>query len=145
MAVATFILASLFPVWMVAGGWLAVALYRRKAFGKETTLMEGAKLGAVAGLMGFGFFALVTSAAIALQAFVLHRGNQFRDLVRSTIERAASRNPDPQVQQMIQWMQTPEGLAFLAISSLVLLFFAFLLLGSLGGLVGASLGRRRNS
>ena len=145
MGLATFILAALFPIWMVGGGWLAVALYRRRVFGREIIASAGAKLGAVAGLLGFAFFAIISSITIAIETFVLHQGSQFRDMMRSAAVQAANRNQDPRVQPMIQWIQTPEGLAFLIISSLILLFFAFLLLGSLGGLAGASLSRKRSS
>jgi hypothetical protein len=45
---------------------------------------------------------------------------------------------------MMEWVRTPEGLAFVIITCLVMLFIAFLVLGTLGGLVGASLNRRRS-
>lgn len=144
MGLATFILATLFPVWIVGGGWLAVGLYRRGIFARELAAAAGAKLGAVAGLLGFAFFAIVNSITVAVKIFVLHQGPQLRSLLMATLEQAASRNPDPRVQPMMQWIRTPEGMAFLIITGMVLLFVAFLVLGSLGGLVGASLNRKRS-
>ena len=143
MGLATFILATLFPVWIVGGGWLAVSLYRRRAFASEVAAVAGAKLGALAGLLGFAFFSIANSIAVATKIFVLHQGAQLRSQLLAAVEQAASRNPDPRVQPMVEWIRTPEGLAFLIITGMVLLFFAFLVLGSLGGLVGASLNRRR--
>ena len=145
MGLATFILATLFPVWIVGGGWLAVSLYRRRSFVSEVANAAGAKLGALAGLLGFAFFAIATSITVATKIFVLHQGAQLRALLVAAVDQAASRNPDPRVQPMLEWVRTPEGLAFLIITGLVLLFIAFLILGSLGGLVGASLNRRRGS
>ena len=144
MGLATFIVAALFPVWMVGGGWLAVSLYRRRSFVNEVAAAAGAKLGALAGLLGFAFFASATSITVAIKIFLLHQGAQLRALLLAAVEQAAVRNPDPRVQPMMEWVRTPEGLAFLIITGLVLLFIAFLVLGSLGGLVGASLNRRRS-
>ena len=144
MGLATFILATLFPVWIVGGGWLAVGLYRRRTFVRELAVAAGAKLGAVAGLLGFAFFAIVNSITVAIKIFVLHQGPQLRSVLMATLEQAASRNNDPRVQPMMQWIRTPEGLAFLIITGMVLLFVAFLVLGSLGGLVGASFNRKRS-
>ncbi|HEX7962273.1 MAG TPA: hypothetical protein VF493_20335 [Terriglobales bacterium] len=145
MGLATFILASLFPVWIVGGGWLAVGLYRRRTFARELGAAAGAKLGAVAGLLGFAIFATVNSITVAIKIFVLHQGPQLRSLMMAALDQAASRNPDPRVQPMMEWVRTPEGMAFLIITGMVLLFVAFLVLGSLGGLVGASLNRKRSS
>ena len=145
MGLATFIVATLFPIWIVGGGWLAVGLYRRRTFARQLAAAAGAKLGAVAGLLGFAFFAVVNSITVAIKIFMLHQGPQLRSVLMATLEQAASRNPDPRVQPMMQWIRTPEGLAFLIITGMVLLFVAFLVLGSLGGLVGASLNRKRTS
>ena len=145
MGLATFILATLFPIWIVGGGWLAVSLYRRRTFTREIAAVVGAKLGALAGLLGFAFFGIATSITVATKIFVLHQGAQLRALMLGAVEQAANRNPDPRVQPMVEWVRTPEGLAFLIITGLVLLFVAFLVLGSLGGLVGASLNRKRSS
>jgi hypothetical protein len=145
MGVATFILTSLFPVWMVGGGWLAVGLYRRRIFARELAAAAGAKLGAVAGLLGFAIFAIAYSIALAIKIFVLHQGPELRSLLMAALDQAASRNSDPQVHRMMEWFRTPEGLAFMIITGLMLMFVAFLILGSLGGLVGASLNRKRSS
>jgi hypothetical protein len=144
MALATLLLAALFPVWMVGGGWLAIVLYRRRIFGRALAAAAGAKLGALAGLLGFAFFALVSSFTVAIKVFVLHQGPELRNMLIAALEQAASRNPDPRVQPMMEWVRTPEGLAFVIITCLVMLFIAFLVLGTLGGLVGASLNRRRS-
>lgn len=144
MGLATFFLATLFPIWIVGGGWLAVTLYRRRTFASEVVAVTGAKLGALAGLLGFAFFAIATSITVATKIFVLHQGAQLRGLLLAAVEQAASRNPDPRVQPMVEWIRTPEGLAFLIITGLVLLFVAFLVLGSLGGLIGAALNRKRS-
>ena len=122
-----------------------MGLYRRRTFARQLAAAAGAKLGAVAGLLGFAFFAVVNSITVAIKIFMLHQGPQLRSVLMATLEQAASRNPDPRVQPMMQWIRTPEGLAFLIITGMVLLFAAFLVLGSLGGLVGASLNRKRTS
>lgn len=128
---------------MVLGGWLAVTLYLRRTFAREVSYSTGAKLGAVAGLLGFAFFSVIIAGMLAVENFTLHQGPRFRELLRSMAEQAAARNPDPEVGRMMQWIQTPEGLALLVITTMVIFFFAYLVLSSLGGVLGVSLRRKR--
>jgi hypothetical protein len=125
-----------FFIWMLAGGAVAVVLYRRRAGTPVITGGMGARLGAVSGLFGFGSF------AVLLSVFLLGRSSEMRELLRRMLEEAASRNPDPQAQQIAQRMMTPEGLALLVTLTLVLFCAAFLILGSLGGALGATMGPR---
>src|SRR5574340_748099 len=50
-----------FFIWMLAGGVLAVVLYRRRFPTGTLTPRLGAKVGAVAGLFGFGAFTVLMS------------------------------------------------------------------------------------
>ncbi len=145
MGIMTTVVPSLFPIWMLVGGWLAVRLYLRRSFAGAISYSDGAKLGAVTGLLGFAFFSVIVSALIAFETFVLHKGAQFRELMRSTVEQAAARNPDPNVERMMQWLQTPQGLALLVIFTMLVFLVAYLLLSTLGGVMGASLSRKRRS
>ncbi len=121
---------------MLAGGAVAVLLYRRRSSAPLITGGMGARLGVVSGLFGFGSF------AVLLSVFLLGRSSEMRELLRRMLEEAASRNPDPQAQQIAQRMMTPEGLAVLVTLTLALFCVAFLVLGSLGGALGASMGPR---
>ena len=135
------IVSVLFPLWMLAGGWLAVSLYRRRSPLIALSSTIGGKIGALAGLLGFLFFAIFTSSYLAIETFVMHQGEQIRAVLRAALDQAAANNP--QTQAISQWMQTPEGLAVLVVFGMFLFLIAFLLLSTAGGIFAASLGRRR--
>ena len=58
MAVASMlpVISTLFPLWMLGSGWLAVVLYRRRSSLEQLSSTLGGKIGALAGLLGFVFF-----------------------------------------------------------------------------------------
>jgi hypothetical protein len=145
MAVASALplVSTLFPLWMLGGGWLAVVLYRRRSSLLLVTSSVGGKLGALAGLLGFLFFAFFTSTYLAIATVVMHQGEQIRATLRAALDQAASTNHDARVQAISQWMQTPEGLALVVVFSMFLFLIAFLLLSTAGGIFAASFGRRK--
>ena len=135
------VVSVLFPIWMLGGGWLAVILYRRRSPLLLLSSVIGGKIGALAGLLGFLYFAIFTSSYLAIATVVMHQGEQIRALLRGALEQAAANNHD--IQPIIQWAQTPEGLAVLVIFGMFLFLVAFLLLSTAGGIFAASLGRRK--
>jgi len=135
------VVSVLFPLWMLGGGWLAVTLYRRRSPMLSLSSGIGGKIGALAGLLGFLFFAVFTSSYLAIETLVMHQGEQIRSALRSALDQAAANNP--QTPAISQWMQTPEGLAVLVVFGMFLFLIAFLLLSTAGGIFAASLGRRR--
>jgi len=137
------VVSLLFPVWMLAGGWFAVVLYRRRSSFPLLSAAVGSKIGALAGLLGFAFFALFTSLYLAIATLVLHQGEQIRAMLRSVLDQAAAKNSDPGAQAILQWVQTPEGLALAVVFSLFLFLLAFLLFSIAGGMFAATVGRRR--
>lgn len=137
------VVSVLFPLWMLAGGWLAVVLYRRRSPLLLLSSTIGGKIGALAGLLGFLFFAVFTSSYLAIQTLVMHQGEQIRAVMRSALDQAAANNHNPQTQALSQWAQTPEGLAVLVAFGMFLFLVAFLLLSTAGGVFAASLGRKR--
>jgi hypothetical protein len=128
-----------FLMWLIAGGVLGIAIYRRRVPHATLTPGLGARVGAVTGLFGFGVFAVL----FGLQLLVTRGSGHFRQLLQQVIEQAGSRNPDPRTQQAIQQLMTPAGLALLVTIILVFFLAAFLALSSIGGAAGAwLLGKR---
>ena len=125
---------------MLAGGAFAVALYRRRNPGPISP-GAGARIGAVSGLFGYIIFALTYS----IMLLVTGGGGTLRDELMRKIQELASRNPDPQAQEMMQKLMTPEGLAFIIAIGLVLFLVAFLALSSIGGALGSRLFGDRES
>ena len=122
-----------FLLWTVAAGAFAVALYRRRVPATTLTPGLGARIGAITGLFGFGVFAVLLSLSM-----LASRGSgRFRQMLQQVIEQAASRNPDPQVQEAMQRLMSPAGLAILVTLALIMFLVIFLALSSLGGALGA--------
>jgi hypothetical protein len=126
-------LGAFFLVGMLAAGFLAVLFYRRRVSDVNPTSGLGVRLGALSGLFGFGIF----GAFSALETAVFHSGGELRSALMQAIEQAASRTTDPQAQQMLQYLRTPQGLEVVMILGLIVMFFLFVILSSLGGVLGA--------
>jgi len=93
---------------------------------------QGARMGALMGLLSFIFFAAFFLVTISLQR------TQYHDLMVSQIHQASAQNPDPQAQQVLQWFTTPDGLIALTAFGFLTLLILCLALGSgSGALVGA--------
>ena len=132
-------LGASFGLGMLAAGFLSVLFYRRRVTHADLTSGLGARLGALSGLFGFGIFATLT----ALETAVFHSGGELRAALMQAVEQAASRNSDPQAQQLLQYLKTPQGLVLVMIMGLMVMFFLFLILSSLGGILGAIALRRK--
>jgi hypothetical protein len=63
--------------------------------------------------------------------------------LRNALQQTANSSQDTRMQAVVQWVQTPEGLALMVAFSMVLFLVAFLLLSCAGGIFAASLSRRK--
>ena len=145
MAIASMLpkLNAFFPLWMIGGGLLAVVLYGRRSMLPQISSVVGGKIGALAGLLGFLFFAVFISAYMTIATVLLHQGEQIRAQLRGVLEQGVANNHDASAQQLLQWVQTPDGLAAIMVLSMFLFLIAFLLLSTAGGIFGAALARRK--
>lgn len=123
---------------ILAAGFLSVVLYRRSCPLDHLSPGIGARLGALSGALGFGALA----AVLALMA--AFRPGQIRTSLLNAVQEYAARNPDPRMQQVLELFKTPEGLAVMLALGLAMTFAAFLILSSLGGVIGAVLLRRKD-
>ena len=129
---------------MLGAGALAVALYRTRVPGTLVTPGMGMKIGALAGLFGFGVNAGVSMTSF----FALRTNGNFRHAMEEQMQKQMASNPDPKVQEMVQrlldWMSTPQGAVTLVAIMLVIMAIVFVLFTAAGGALGASImGRRR--
>jgi len=93
---------------------------------------QGARMGAMMGLLSFTFFLAFFLISISVQRA------QYHDLMVSQIQQISAQNPDPQAQQLLQWFTTPDGLiAFTAFALFTLLLLCLALGSGSGALVGA--------
>ena len=126
---------------MAVGGALAVLLYRRRLPRQAVSRGMGARLGVVAGLLGFLLYAVPQAVRLAF----FHLGGSIRAAMRRAIEHSAAQNPDPNAQELMRNLLTPDALAVFLTVLVVLFFGVFLLLSTIGGAIGASVWGSRDS
>ena len=128
-----------FGIGIAAAGALAVRIYRHRS-GQPTLLPgAGARIGAVSGVFGFGFFCVLAAVGTAL----LKGGAELKAALLTSLEQAAARSQDPQAQAVLEKLRTPEGLMLVLAFSLAFVFFLFVALSSLGGALAASMSNKR--
>jgi hypothetical protein len=131
---------AMYLFWMLACGAFGVALYHRRNPQTELTRGVGARIGAVAGVIAFGIFAVMMS----LQLLLTRGSGSMRTMLLEAIEKSGAANPDPRSQELMQKLTTPEGLAIMVTFAMVLLFFALMGFSAIGGALGSSFFRNKN-
>lgn len=99
---------------------------------------QGARMGALMGLLSFGFFLAFFLVAVSLDQA------KYREVIINRIQEAAAQNPDPQAQQMLQWFATTNGLIAATAMGLAFILVIFLLVGMSSGALAVALGKARN-
>ena len=139
-AVLMLIPGGAFGVGMLAAGALSVMFYRRRNPVAHVTPGMGARLGALSGALGFGIFAIFT----AIEMLIFRSGPQLRDALLQAIQQSAARSSDPQAQQVLEYLKSPQGLALMMVLGFMMMGLAFLICSSLGGALAAALLRRKD-
>lgn len=129
-----------FGLGMLAAGALSVMFYRRQNPIASVTPGMGARLGALSGAFGFGTFSIFT----AIEMLIFHSGGKLRDALLQAIQQSAARNSDPQAQQVLEYLKSPQGLALMMVLGLIMMGLAFLIFSSLGGALAGALLRRKD-
>lgn len=141
VAAAVMVLQLVSPVIAVPGaGFLAVAIYLRSTPGLAAPARVGARLGALCGFFCFG----ISTILEALRVVVLHKIPEIRQFLLDAVQQTAARNPDPQVQPVLEFLRSPAGLITMMFFMMVVVFVFFLLLGTAGGAAGSAILSRRD-
>ena len=129
-----------FGLGMVAAGAFAVLIYYRRSPHSILTAGIGARLGAVTGFIASCVLAILLSLEMAF----LHSGNQLRVALLQSVEQAAARTgSDPQAQQVVQFLKSPEGLTLLLGLGVLVMLLVFLFCSMIGGAISAALLGKR--
>lgn len=133
---------GLYPfVAILVGGFLAVVFYRQGKQNVAITTSSGARLGALAGFLCFCLVAIVSAVGAAVPEV---RAKMHDQIMENFQKVAAARPPDPQLQQLLDAMKTPEGFLMMLIFFGLALLVVSLILGALGGAVGGRVFRLRD-
>jgi hypothetical protein len=98
---------------------------------------QGATMGAMMAILSFGVFLFFALAGIYLKS------SEYREFLLARVHEAAARNPDPQNQQALQWLASPEGLIFFTVILMAMIFVIFLVIGMGSGALAVALGKNR--
>ena len=138
-------------LWLLAGGMLAVSMYRRR-----TGILPTGKMGWRIGML-LGLFAAVVSAAfnagaLLLQRYGFHQGTvidqRLHDVIDSVMKMYAGflTNASPDMvaaaRQSMQFWLTPNGIAALVLSNAAEMTIFMLLFAAVGGALGARFSAR---
>lgn len=141
VAVLTGVPQLAFFLWMLGGGMLAVVIYRRRQHLGFISAGMGARLGAMAGLMGFVIFGLLS----LVQMLAMRGTGQLQAALEQALKTSAAHSGNPEAQQMVQQFLTPEGMRLLLALGIVLMLVLFVALSSLGGAIAAAVVGKRET
>ena len=116
---------------------VAVGRYRRDHSG-ALTATQGAKLGAVAGVLGFVLPLLV------IIVIMVRQSGEYRQQVSLMLQQKLGPNPDPQTLHIAQWFSSPQGFVFEVIFTILFLLAIVAIISSLAGAVSAAGFANRN-
>lgn len=129
---------AIFGPAFLAGGAVAVVLYRRHLKSGLPSQGAGAKIGAASGGFGFLFFAIPAVATL------VYRPDELRQGMLENLAHYAGRGYDPQkIQQVTDLLKSPQGLNFFVGFVLFILLLMFVVGSSIGGALYAAWVRKR--
>lgn len=117
---------------------LAIHIYRRRQPGSFRP-RQGAKLGAVIGLISFACLAIVLTVLVARDPVT------YRQETEKAVKEALARNPNSQAQELVEkWFTGPEGTLRLTALGMTFLLVLLLIVSSLSGALAVVLVRPRS-
>jgi hypothetical protein len=116
------------PLWLLAAGFLCVYLYNRRT-GQSLSVRSGARMGWITGVFSFVIFTVffTFSFIMAVRSGTLVNREQLSQIpfLQGNLD------------QVIELMQSPVGLALNLTFSLIILFVLFILFATAGGALAA--------
>lgn len=141
-------LLSLGALWVFAGGFLAVALYRRRT-ASPTNGRIGWRIGGLMGVIAAFFWLAFEAISMVIQRYVMHQGAAIDTALRAAMKKALDtvNQQNPSLAHQIPWFAhfwlSPSGLATIFLIQSTVLALAMILFSALGGALGGSYQRSR--
>ncbi len=125
---------------MLAGGSMSVVFYRRRMPGAVIPSGMGARLGLLSGMLGF----IMLAAPLALASAFFHLDGEIQSRVVEKVDQVYGGRSDPQAQQLLELVKTPQGIRLFLGVAMILTFIASVTFATLGGAISAMLLRRKS-
>ncbi len=126
---------------MFLAGALTVSMYQRRVPGTLIRPGMGMRIGALAGVFAFLVTAIMSTVLFSTE------GDELRKLMQDQMRASMAKAPDPRsaevMQQFINKMGTPAGLATVFLWVLVVIAVVFILFSAVGGALGATYASRK--
>lgn len=141
-------LLSLGALWVFAGGYCAVYLYRRRT-AAPTDGRIGWRIGGLMGVIAAIFWLAFEAVSMLIQRYVMHQGAAIDNALRSAMKQglATMNQQNPTFQHQFPWFAhfwlSPSGLATIYLMQTAFLALVMILFSALGGLLGGSYQRNR--
>lgn len=116
--------------WLLLAGFFTVFLYQRRT-GRSLEVREGARLGWITGVFCFA----IGTVFFTISVLSISARGSLAEFYRQQMPTRGV--PEANLQQLLEVLQSPAGMAMLILLSLVFLFALFALLPTLGGAMGA--------
>lgn len=120
---------------LMLAGFLAVFLYTRRT-GEALTIVAGARMGWITGLFSF----VISTVLFTFSVLMISNKGGFEAFYKEQMQSHMSQQAD--MEQFLQLLQTPAGLAVVLFLTLAMLFILFTVFPTLGGVLGAKVLER---
>jgi hypothetical protein len=120
------------PLWLILSGFLAAYLYERRT-GQSLSVRSGARMGWLTGLFSFAIFTVFFTFSFVASV----RSGAFANIDRNQLNQIPFLRGN--VDQVIQVLQSPVGLATNLVISLIILFAIFTIFSIVGGAIGGKI------
>ncbi len=117
-------------VWLLASGFLAVWLYRRRT-GQELSVRSGMRMGWITGIFCF----VIATLFFTISVLTISSKGGLAAFYREQF--SARGAVDANVEEFLKVLQNPAGVATVILLSLFFVFIFFTLLPAIGGALGA--------
>lgn len=128
-------------LWLFLAGAMTVSMYRRRVPAAVIRPGTGMRIGALAGVFAFIITAIMSTVLFTTEGEQLR--SLMQDQMRASMEKASDPRSAEVMQQFINKLGTPEGLATVFLWVLVVIAVVFVLFSAVGGALGASFSSRK--
>lgn len=140
-------LLSLGALWVFAGGFLVVSLYRRRTTA-PTNGRIGWRIGGLMGVIAAVFWLAFEAISMLIERYAMGQGATIDNTLRGAIKKAIAtmNQQNPTFAHQFPWFAhfwlSPSGVATLYLTELSILALAMILFSALGGALGGSYQQR---